>query len=105
MLDTIRLAVGGDARLVWADNLADVAPWSELPLWVGDDPSVAGIGRTSNARALAAALGLRPLADSARDTLAWARTLTGDPVRQVDGRYTARTLTRAREAEILARQP
>lgn len=103
MLDTIRAAVGGDARLVWVDNPPGVAPWSELPLWVGGDPDVAGMCQTPNARALAAGLRLRPLADTARDTLAWARTLTGDPVRQVDGRYAPRTLTRAREAELLAR--
>lgn len=103
MLDTLRDAVGSTARLVWKDNLGDVAPWSELPLCVGDDPEVAGMCRTPKTRALAAGLTLRPLADTARDTLAWARTLTGDPVRQVDGRYAPRTLTRAREAELLAR--
>lgn len=102
-LAEIQRAVGGDARLVWVEGLTDVAPWSELPLWVGDDADVSGMCRTPNARALAAGLTLRPLAETARDTLAWARTLTGEPPRQVDGRYTAKTLTREREAEVLGR--
>ena len=95
-------AVGGDAQLVWADGLTGVTPWTELPLWVGDDPEHAGLMRTPNTRARAAGLTLRPLADTARDTLAWARTLSGDPPRQTGGRTLPPTLTRAREAEILA---
>jgi len=80
-LAAVAEAVGGGARLVWADErwLVDqgVEPWSELPLWVAagvnrDDAAflAAPIGR-------AAALGLRtrPLAETARDTLAWARSL------------------------------
>lgn len=101
-LDTMRSAVGGDARLVWVERLRGVAPWSELPLWVGDEPDHAGMMRSSNARARAAGLSLRPLADTARDTLAWARTLDGDSPRQVDGRYRPCALTRAREVELLA---
>lgn len=100
-LATIAAAVGGGARLVWRPN-PPVAPWSELPWWVGDDPAVAGMMRTSNTKAKAAGLTLRPLADTARDTLAWARTLADAPARQADGRYQIRTLTRAREAELLA---
>lgn len=101
-LAEIQRAVGGDARLVWASGLTGVAPWSELPLWVGDDVEVSGMCRTPNDKARAAGLTLRPLAETARDTLAWARTLTGEPPRQVDGRYSASTLTREREAELLA---
>lgn len=100
-LETIRTAVGGDARLIWAPDLPEVAPWSELPLWVGDDPARAGLAQTPNGRARGAGLLLRPLAETARDTLSWARSLTGDPPRQVDGRYQPRTLTREREAELL----
>ncbi len=101
-LAAIRAAVGGDARFVWTDpaRLTGVEPWSELPLWA---PHAPGMLRTPNARALAAGLRLRPLGETAVDTLAWARTLTGDPPRQSDGRYRPRTLTREREAELLRR--
>lgn len=100
-LRAMREAVGGDARLRWVERPDGVSPWSELPLWVGDDPEHAGTMCVSNTRARAAGLALRPLADTARDTLAWARTLSGDPPRQVDGRYRACTLTRDREAALL----
>ncbi len=100
-LATIREAVGGGARLAWADRFQGVNPWSELPLWVGDDADHAGMMATPNDRAVAAGLRLRPLAETARDTLAWARSVVGDPPRQADGRYQPRTLSRAREAEIL----
>ena len=58
-----------------------------------DDP----LSRCSNARALAAGLTCRPLADTARDTLAWWRGLPDD-------RRSAPKagLTIAREAEVLA---
>ena len=52
-------------------------------------------------RALAAGLVGRPLADTVRDTLEWARTLRGEPARQADGRYSVRTLTPERERELL----
>ncbi len=101
-LHAMREAVGGGARLRWVERPDDVAPWSELPLWVGGDPDHAGTMCVSNTKARAAGLTLRPLADTARDTLAWARTLQGDPPRQVDGRYRVATLTRDREAALLA---
>lgn len=102
-LQTIQQAVGGDATLCWVENLTEVEPWSEMPLWVGDGPGHAGMMRTPNTRAKAAGLRLRPLAETARDTLAWARTLVGDPPRQADGRYQPCTLSREKEREILAR--
>ena len=77
-------------------------PWSELPLWIPDADDI-NMLRTPNARALAAGLRLRPLADTARDTLAWSRTLVGDPPRQVDGRYVPRALGREKEAQLLRR--
>ncbi|GDX78211.1 hypothetical protein LBMAG42_00220 [Deltaproteobacteria bacterium] len=100
-LATIGDAVGGSGRLTWRRPIEGVAPWSELPLWVGDDTAHAGMMATPNERAVAAGLRLRPLAETARDTLAWARSLVGDPARQADGRYQPRTLTRAKEAKIL----
>ncbi len=77
MLGGIRDAVGGAAvlRSVPADVLArhDVAPWTGLPLWVS--PEDVGTLSLDLSRALAAGLCHRPLAGTARDTLAWARTL------------------------------
>jgi 2'-hydroxyisoflavone reductase len=102
-LETIRAATGGDARLIWREGMEDLEPWSEMPLWLGPTKGHWGMAQASNARARAAGLRFRPLAETARDTLAWAQTLTGDPPRQVDGRYQVQALSREKEAQILAR--
>ncbi|WP_428940023.1 SDR family oxidoreductase [Fontivita pretiosa] len=68
-----------DAFFTWVSQeflLANgVSPWTEIPLWVPDDPEHAGFSRVSNARAVSIGLYCRPFADTARDTLNWARTL------------------------------
>lgn len=69
-----------------------VEPWSEIPVWMpGDD--YAGFHRSDVARALAAGLDVRPIADTVADTLRWTRE-------QDSPRGDA--LTREREAELLA---
>ena len=78
LLTGIRDALGSDARFTWADHefLAkhEVAPWSHMPVWVPPVDEYAGFSRVSNEKALAAGLTFRPLADTARATLAWHRT-------------------------------
>jgi 2'-hydroxyisoflavone reductase len=78
LLETCREVTGSDARFHWAplDFLAahNVAAWQELPLWF--PPEVGpGTARVSIARARAAGLTLRPVAETARDTLAWEQSL------------------------------
>jgi 2'-hydroxyisoflavone reductase len=79
MLDTIRAAIGSDAHLVWVPERvlddAGVGMWMDLPLWLapGLDPGHAGFLSVDASRARAAGLTFRPLADTARDTLAWLR--------------------------------
>ncbi|WP_109472857.1 NAD-dependent epimerase/dehydratase family protein [Ornithinimicrobium cavernae] len=64
-------------RFVWADPdellALDVRPWSgprSLPLWL-PDPEYAGMRARDVSATLAAGLALRPLAETARDTLRW----------------------------------
>ena len=68
---------GSDAELVWVDpeflTEQEVEPWMELPLWL-PGPEYAGMTNVSADRAIAAGLVTRPLADTIRDTLAWARS-------------------------------
>jgi 2'-hydroxyisoflavone reductase len=77
----IRGALSGDLdiRLHWipADFLQaqGVRPWSEMTTWFGPD---AVLSTTSNARALAAGLTYRPLAEITTDTLAWFRSLPAE---------------------------
>ena len=93
LLERVAAAVGGGARLRWVDGQrvldAGVQPWSELPLWA---PGVTGFLRADISRALAAGLAFRPIAETARDTLAWSR----------EAGEQSPTLSREREAEILA---
>lgn len=79
LLETCVRAAASDARLTWVatDFLLEqgVAPWTDLPVWL---PSLApgeAYWTLDVSRAIAAGLRFRPLADTARDTLAWWRTL------------------------------
>jgi 2'-hydroxyisoflavone reductase len=78
MLNGIRTAVDSKAELVWvtADFLTaqGVSPWSDMPVWVPPTGDMAGFAGQSNRRALDQGLTFRPVAETARDTLAWFKT-------------------------------
>jgi nucleoside-diphosphate-sugar epimerase len=98
MLDQIKGALKSDARFTWvpADFLEKekVEAWSDMPVWTGYE---SGMARTRIDRALAKGLTFRPLAETARDTLAWFKSHPQD--RQSKLRA---GLTPDREAEVLA---
>ena len=85
--------------LVWMDDSLllehGLEPWVDLPLWLGGDPTLAGLEQVSGERALAAGLRLRPAADTVRDTLAWHR---GEGAA---ARRSGFKLDRTRETELL----
>jgi 2'-hydroxyisoflavone reductase len=99
MLERSREAIGSKASLVWvpASFLAErhVSPWGDLPAWVPAAKS--GFAALSNARAVAAGLRFRPIAESAKDTLSWWKALP--PERRAKPRA---GLSEAREREVLA---
>jgi 2'-hydroxyisoflavone reductase len=92
LLETCRDVAGNDARLVWVpdDFLVEheVEEWMGLPMWIAD-PEWAAMHEVDVARALAAGLRFRRLADTVRATLDLAAP-TGDA-----------GLTAEREAELL----
>jgi len=98
MLDQIKGALNSKATFTWvpADFLEKqkVEAWSDMPVWTGEE---SGMARTNITRALAKGLTFRPLAETARDTLAWFKSQPQD--RQSKLRA---GLTPAREAELLA---
>ena len=100
-LDTV-LAACGDAELVWVDEKflldQEVQPWMELPLWVPRE--AAAFLQMSVAAAVAAGLRFRPVEETARDTLAWAREVGAGLVAETT--YGNAGLDPAREAELLA---
>lgn len=71
-----------DVRFTWVDQafLAEqkVNGWSDMPTWIPSGPDNAGWSRVSIARALAKGLTFRPLAETARDTVAWFKTLPAE---------------------------
>ena len=81
-LSTCRTVSGSDARFVWAnaDFLSEqgVQPWSDMPLWVGDDPSMAGFSAFDSSRAIAQGLTFRPVDETISATLAWAQGRPAD---------------------------
>jgi 2'-hydroxyisoflavone reductase len=66
----------------------------EMPLWIPEKEGL-GVGDVNCARALAAGLSFRPLAETVRDTLAWRNTLPADAEWPAG-------LQPAREVELLA---
>lgn len=101
LLCGIRAATTAGAELTWVPTPfleeQGAQPWSDLPVWVPSDPENAGFGTRSNARAIAAGLTFRPLAQTALETLAWWKTLPAE--RQATLRA---GLTPEREKAILA---
>lgn len=98
MLDGIKTALKSDAKFTWVNEefLTEqkVQPWSDMPVWTGKDDAVA---RTNISRALSKGLTFRPLDVTARDTLAWFKSLP--PERQS---HPKAGLSSEREAEVLA---
>lgn len=77
LIDACRRACASPAAVRWIDEAAllheNVEPWSELPLWIPRDSENFPCLRASCERAAARGLTTRPLAQTVRDTLAWAR--------------------------------
>jgi 2'-hydroxyisoflavone reductase len=98
MLDGIKSALNSTASFTWLPyeflKQHNVQAWSDMPVWAGDE---LGLARTSIDRALAKGLTFRSLADTARDTLAWFKSLPQD--RQLKPRA---GVAPEREAEVLA---
>src|SRR3989442_547476 len=79
MLDGIKAALKPDAKFTWVSEeyLTEqkVQPWSDMPVWTGKE---SGLARAKIDRALSKGLTFRPLAETARDALAWFKSLPQD---------------------------
>src|SRR5881409_518480 len=98
MLNEIKDALHSNATFTWLPSdfiqQQKVEAWSDMPVWAGDE---LGLARTKIDRALAKGLTFRRLAETARDTLTWFKSLPQE--RQPKLRA---GLTPEREAEVLA---
>jgi 2'-hydroxyisoflavone reductase len=102
LLSACAAAARVDSKTHWLDDVTlaneNVAPWSELPLWIPEEEHESGglmLARVD--RAIAAGLKSRSIETTVRDTLTWTRTLgDNDPALGI-----GKTLSPARETEIL----
>ena len=104
MLDGIKTAIGSKATFTWvpAEFLAEqkVRAWSNMPVWVADRPDNGAFSRRKIDKALAAGLTFRPLAVTAKETLAWNKTRPEAELQALsEGRRAG--ISAAREAEVL----
>ena len=99
VLDACVAESGSDARFTWVSEAflgaEEVGPWTEIPLWIPEsDPDAPGFSAVNCNKAIADGLTFRPLAETVRDTLIWAKT------RPADWEWRA-GLKPEREAELL----
>ncbi|HEX4668263.1 MAG TPA: NAD-dependent epimerase/dehydratase family protein [Chthoniobacterales bacterium] len=100
MLNGIKDALASPATFTWvpADFLEKekVAPWSDMPVWVPPIGEDGGMGTISIQRALDKGLTYRPLAETARDTLAWFKAQPKERQEKLKA-----GITKEREVEVL----
>jgi 2'-hydroxyisoflavone reductase len=102
-LNTCIRVTKSSARLQWRSDKelldANVAPWTELPVWIPeDDPESGGLMLASSAHAVNNGLRFRSIDDTVAAVYAWATSL--DPNDERLGAQ--RTLSSQREQTILA---
>ena len=106
VLEEIREALGTDVRFEWVSEEfardSGLDPYQGLPLWIGEaEPEGAAFQTADIGRALAAGLRFRPLAETARDTLAWARGDETPGPKDVGVAMAPAGIPREREQELL----
>lgn len=78
LLETCKKVSGSDANIHWASveflNQNNVAPWSDMPVWIPDTTEDAGFSRFDISKAIRIGLKFRPLQVTVRDTIEWANT-------------------------------
>ncbi|PYC78582.1 reductase [Streptomyces tateyamensis] len=105
LLEACVEATGAGAELRWVEpellTAAGVEPWTQLPIWIPPGELHSIMHQATVAKAVAAGLTCRPLAETVADTWAWQRELPG---RQPAGTEHSPTgITPELAAELLSR--
>jgi len=99
MLEACKKVSDRDAHFNWASaeflKAHNVEEWSDMPVWVPDNEENQGFSRVDVSKAIKAGLTFRPLEETVRDTIEWAKT------RPADHEWRA-GLTKEKEDEVLA---
>lgn len=108
LLGAIGDGTASSSTLRWVDEdvllAAGAEPFLELPLWLPGSREHRAFYSLANARARTHGLRLRPLAETAADTLTWLRRVdAGAEPAPVPTGFVAAGLTAEREAELLGR--
>jgi 2'-hydroxyisoflavone reductase len=80
VLEECKVVSESDASFTWVDDgfllREEVAPWSEVPLWIPeeDNPQLKGFMFINCNKAVGSGLSFRPLNDTIRDILTWRET-------------------------------
>jgi 2'-hydroxyisoflavone reductase len=81
-LEACKRVSGSVATFHWASveflQEHEVAPWSDMPVWIPDTEEDAGFSRVDISKAINAGLRFRPLEETIRDTINWAETRPTD---------------------------
>lgn len=81
--ETCRDVTGSDARFTWIDTaFLKNHPEARFPIWIPYEGETRGFHTVSNARAIAAGLTFRPLADTVSALLKWFEEELSDEARQ-----------------------
>jgi 2'-hydroxyisoflavone reductase len=91
----VKAAVNPSATLTWVDHSFLQPQRFGLPLVIPDKGPMRGLARVSAARAIAQGLTFRPIASTAKDTLAWFKQA---PANETEGLK----IDAAKEAQVLA---
>lgn len=99
LLEACRNASASDANFTWVTDefllRENVAPWSQMPLWIPESNlDMGGFMSIDTRKAVAAGLRFRPVVDTARDVLKWFSAYR-------DGEPLKAGLDSAREEELL----
>jgi 2'-hydroxyisoflavone reductase len=101
MLYGIKAVTTSNAKFTWIDadflEAQKVSPWGDMPVWIPPRGEELGFARISIKHALEKGLTFRPLADTARDTLDWYKTLPAERRAKMGA-----GLAPQRETEVLA---
>jgi 2'-hydroxyisoflavone reductase len=104
MLDGMKAALNSNATFTWvpADFLREqkIRGWSNMPVWLPPVGATAGFARRNIAKAVSKGLTFRPLAVTARETLAWNKTRSAEQLKALaEGRTSG--ISAEREKEVL----
>ena len=87
LLEECKAASQSDASFTWASEdfllQENVIAWTQMPLWLPEEaaPHLKGFMFINGDKAFKAGLSLRPLTETVRDTLNWARTDLGNELK------------------------